>query len=607
MLLEAAVQVSDRLFDHLPDAALVVEPGSRRITEWNAAAEHLFGYPARDALGQPVDEVITGLRLDASGPGAYRLRGQTRGGAALSLETSVGALPAEPGQAPGVLVIARALPEPRRTRGPRRRTPRTTQARLQALLERQQFLDHAGRELADSLDYETTLRTIAWLPVPRLASVCVVQTLDEDLVLDRVAVAHADSRCAVELQSQLDEDDAESQRERPPASSMLLDPLPRLLAADAAQAWSVLGLSPHLQSALRKLPLQEVLIVPLVRGGRALGALLLGAETEHAFAGRLDLAQDLARRCALALEHASLYRTAQQAITARDQFLSIAAHELRAPLTRIKAHAEMLLLAQSHAQLEPERLAWSAERINAAVDRLATLTTDVLDVARLRGSKMPFRPRALDLVELLGDLGPRFGEHLGDGHHLVLELSDEPCPVLVDEERIEQILVNLLQNAGKYSPNGADVIVSVRPVDDGVLLQVRDQGVGLPAGSQERIFEPFGRAANAERLNVPGMGLGLHICRMMVERHGGRIWAESAGEDQGSTFSVWLPFAIDSTMPIGDVQERLTNQLTLAAGYCELLATSPDLPECLRAQAREAMHGAQVAVATLGDLRHLVL
>jgi signal transduction histidine kinase len=270
----------------------------------------------------------------------------------------------------------------------------------------------------------------------------------------------------------------------------------------------------------------------------------------------------------------------------------------------------LLLEQQTGSPLDPQRLAWSAERINAGVDRLAALTKDVLDIARLRGGKIPLRPRPVDLVELVRDLEARFAEHLGEGHWLRLDLCQAACPVLVDQERIEQIVANLLQNAAKYSPAGQEVRLSVRHQADGVLLEVRDSGVGLPPGSHEAIFEPFGRAANAERLNVPGMGLGLHICRMIVERHGGRIWASSPGEDQGSTFSVWLPFASASPMPGSDqpddhaVQEQLTNQLTLAAGYCELLATSPDLPEQLRAQAREAMHGAQGAVATLGHLQH---
>src|SRR5205814_7022586 len=121
-------------------------------------------------------------------------------------------------------------------------------------------------------------------------------------------------------------------------------------------------------------------------------------------------AVDLARRCALALDNARLYRTAQQAIAARDQFLSIASHELRAPLARLKSHAEVLHMAHQHGQLDDERLVWSIERINASVDRLAVLTKDVLDLSRLRGGHFPFRPRAVDLADVLRHLEPRIDE-----------------------------------------------------------------------------------------------------------------------------------------------------------------------------------------------------
>jgi signal transduction histidine kinase len=334
-----------------------------------------------------------------------------------------------------------------------------------------------------------------------------------------------------------------------------------------------------------------------------LGLLVLGSSRAAQWPGStVELAEDLARRCALALDNARLYRTAQLAIAARDQFLSIASHELRAPLARLKSHAEVLMVAHAQGWLDPERLSWSVERINAAVDRLASLTKDVLDLSRLRGGHLPFRPRPIDLADWLCDLEARFGDVVGADHALRLELPSRPCPVLVDQDRVEQILVNLLDNAVKYSPEGGEIALRLEALDDGAVLAVRDVGVGLPAGARELIFEAFARAPNAEQWNVPGMGLGLHICRLIAERHGGRIWAESAGEQRGTTVSVWLPYAETSPMSSGEVKERLTNQLTLAVGYCELLASSPDLPPQLRAQALGAMHGAQGAAATLDNL-----
>ena len=120
---------------------------------------------------------------------------------------------------------------------------------------------------------------------------------------------------------------------------------------------------------------------------------------------------------------------------------------------------------------------------------------------------------------------------------------------LADADRLEQVITNLLENAAKYSPHGGSIEVELRWTErDGVSLVVRDYGIGFPASAAERIFEPFGRASNAAERNIPGLGLGLYISRQIVERHGGRLWAESLGEGRGTTFQMWLPHGESSQL-----------------------------------------------------------
>jgi PAS domain S-box-containing protein len=262
---------------------------------------------------------------------------------------------------------------------------------------------------------------------------------------------------------------------------------------------------------------------------------------------------------------------AEAANRAKDEFLSIAAHELLTPVTALKGQTQTLQRAAAREQVTPERLARVLVSLNASADRLTVLTRDLLDVARLRTGRLPLRPQTLDLAAFAGGVVDAYRDRLGPDHTLSLAVEpegrgDTPPAVRADPVRLEQVLANLLENAVKYSPAGGPVRVRLRatgrdgataeggapgaPGAPGTLLRVEDEGIGLPPASEETIFQPFGRAANAEQQAIRGMGLGLHIGRQIAEAHGGRLWATSPGEGRGTTVSLWLPAAPDS--PLAD-------------------------------------------------------
>ena len=236
---------------------------------------------------------------------------------------------------------------------------------------------------------------------------------------------------------------------------------------------------------------------------------------------------------------------AEAAVRARDEFLSIASHELRTPVAGVKGYAQSLRRARATGRLDDARLERSLRAIEASADRLAVLTSDLLDVSRIRTGQLPFNPRPTDLAALAREVAGHFEDRLDATHRLDVRAGEAPCPVLADADRIDQVLTNLIENAAKYSPNGGTIEVAVATDGGDAVVTVRDPGIGLPPGSAEAIFEPFGRAPNAAGHHIPGMGLGLYICRTIVERHGGSIRAESAGEGQGTTVSFRLP--LDAT------------------------------------------------------------
>jgi PAS domain S-box-containing protein len=315
-----------------------------------------------------------------------------------------------------------------------------------------------------------------------------------------------------------------------------------------------------LNPLLRERGVRSLVGVPLLVEGRVLGVLHVGALRPRRFtADDATLLQATADRVALALEQQRLLAeaeaaraetaAAEEAVRLRDTFLAVAAHELQTPVTSLKGTTQLMLRQQLRGSLDPARLDAHLRRLDKSAGRLATLTADLLDVARLRTGQMPLAIAPLDLAALVGEAAARVRDGLDGGHRIVLTTSDNLGPVPADAARLEQVLANLLENAVKYSPGGGTIAVSARPSGAGVLVSVRDEGIGLPPDGTDAIFAPFGRAANAAARQIPGLGLGLYICRAIATRHGGKLWAESPGEGCGTTFHLWLPTAEASLPP----------------------------------------------------------
>ena len=177
--------------------------------------------------------------------------------------------------------------------------------------------------------------------------------------------------------------------------------------------------------------------------------------------------------------------------------------------------------------MEAGRLTRSLRAIDDATDRLTTLTQDLLDVSRIRLGQLPLRLQEINLDELVRRVAQRFSDQLPAGYEIAVDIRGAIPPIQADTDRLEQVVTNLLDNARKYSPDGGIIALSLGLAGEDVVLSVRDNGIGLPSDAADAIFQPFGRALNATTRNLPGMGLGLYICRNIVERHGGRIAAEA--------------------------------------------------------------------------------
>lgn len=233
------------------------------------------------------------------------------------------------------------------------------------------------------------------------------------------------------------------------------------------------------------------------------------------------------------------------ALEAKDEFVAGASHELRTPLAAAKAQIQ---LAQRRIQPNTDdRIVRALATVGSQIDRMTRRVEDLLDLGRLRTGRLSLQIVEFDLVERIGG-EIECMQALVSTHTFSLE-APPSLMVAADRDRLEQVIVNLLTNAVRYSPGGGPV--SVRVVTDGnsVRLSVSDRGIGVPLEKQETIFERFGRAHGAR---YGGLGLGLTIAQGITEQHGGRIWVESSGvSGEGSTFFVEIPIRATARLSAG--------------------------------------------------------
>ena len=284
------------------------------------------------------------------------------------------------------------------------------------------------------------------------------------------------------------------------------------------------------------------LVVPLFAGGQAIGTLTCIRRDGRTYTqDEIDLAGGLAQRVALAVENARLYQAAQQAIRDRDEFLSVAAHELKTPITSMRGYAQLAgRRIGTSERLAPQDVRKALDVIEVQSGKLGRLVEQLLDLSRLEAGKLTLTLEEVDIVSVLKMLVER-SQFMSDSHAIVFR-GPEHAVVTVDVLRLEQVVTNLLDNAVKFSPHGGEVAVELTTADSGQLrLSVRDYGIGIPSDKLGHVFERFYQA-HEERLRAgfAGMGLGLHVSQQIVELHGGTIGVE-APPGGGTLFVVTLP------------------------------------------------------------------
>jgi signal transduction histidine kinase len=286
-----------------------------------------------------------------------------------------------------------------------------------------------------------------------------------------------------------------------------------------------------------------VIAAPITSDDRRMGVLTVYASRAPIFVeDDLWLIELLADQAAVLLEartltaHARELRAREDAALLKEEFLSSAAHDLRTPLTVVLGQAELLdrrLQRDPASPVDPAGVA----RIVREARRLRDLVSDLLDAQRLEQGRLVMDLVPADVCQIVEAVRDR---HAGAGVSIEMHRPEAPMVSSVDPPRLEQVIENLVDNAMKYGQRSEPPRVEIKAVDGSVQIAVIDHGVGIPESERSRIFERFFRASNVRSVTDTGLGMGLYICRQVVEAHGGRIWHEPT-PGGGSTFTVSLP------------------------------------------------------------------
>ncbi len=520
----------------LPIVAMDVDT---RVRMWNPAAERLFGFSAQEALGQPFPCVpaerepefrasfgrVVGGGVLTSFETYYRRRDGSR------LEVSVSAAPLSPlaGQAAGVIAVVADISESKRVRAERARLLQQEQAARRAAevaQRRLQLLARASAEIAGSLDEQETVKRAAHMAMPDFAQLCVVYLCADDGESHQAAAANARP---------------DEQAKMGPA---LATPS-RLVGEVIRSRRSHLAVEPPLGwPALEAVGGRGLICVALPVRGRVLGALVLARDSaaEPFTAEDVPFAEEIGRRAGVAIDNAQLFRRTEQALLWRDEFLSVASHELRTPVTSLSLSAQNLEAMAAEGTLAGAPHALVTRAVSTVVRQarhLGHLIEELLDLSRIQAGHFEVTPNEeVDLVEVVRAATARLARQLAIAGCALTVAAPAPVGGCWDRSRLEQVVTNLVTNALKFGA-GRPIEVHVAEDGDRASLVVIDHGIGIIPEQQTQIFDRFQRGAVSAR-HYAGLGLGLYIVRQIVEAHRGSISVASE-PGHGATFTVTLP------------------------------------------------------------------
>ncbi|WBY01105.1 ATP-binding protein [Ramlibacter tataouinensis] len=401
------------------------------------------------------------------------------------------------------------------------------------------FLAEASAELAGVNDYAATLDRIARLAVPRFADWCAVDMLQPDGSLRRVATAHLDP-ARERVLHEMHEHHPPDPQVRVGTWHVLRTGRGDLVPEISEEMLEAGAGDDQLREMLRQLGMRSYIGAPLNTRGRTLGVLTFVTTRSGRRYGPEDLAlaEDLARRAAVAIDNAQLLAAMRESDRAKDVFLATLAHELRNPLAPIWNGLSLIKRARG----DPHRIEHVGGIIERQVGQLSRLVDDLLDVSRISAGKIELKKETTNLVHVINAAVEVSRPHIEAAHHqLSIAFPNAPTDLQADPARLTQVFSNLLNNAAKYTRRGGRIDVTVEALPEQLVVRVRDSGIGIASEMLDKVFGLFTQAGHPTERHQGGLGIGLSLVEGLVRLHGGQVEAHSGGLGKGSEFVVVLP------------------------------------------------------------------
>jgi len=527
------------------DSIVVVLDGQEKIVRASRAFERTLGYSQEEIQGQTLASFFVSDAPWQDLPEAENYWQAKDGSTRLIAWTRMALSPRH------TILTGNDITERKRAEQQREQFIRAEAARAEAEASerRAAFLAEAGTMLAGTLDYERTLINISRLAIPTFADWCFVYLALDSREITSALIAHVDPE-KEQMAQQVEIRPEDLSSETLPVVRVFQTGTPELFADISNEELRATVRDEAKFEALQQLGLRSAVVVPIPGRHSVLGVIGFASGRPSRYTStELIFAQDLARRISLALENARLYREAQEANRAKDEFLATLSHELRTPLNAILGWTQIL----RSKRLDEVTSARAFEAIERNAKAQAELIEDMLDVSRIITGRLrlELQPvRLSDAIEAALDSVRPTAE--AKGVRIECELTEDAGAIAGDNHRLQQIVWNLLSNAVKFTPASGFVRIRLEYSSTEAKLTVTDTGRGISPHFLPYVFDRFRQAETMSSRTAAGLGLGLSIARHLVELHGGLIEASSEGEGRGATFMVTFP--LRETIPNAAVQ-----------------------------------------------------